>query len=398
MNFLLTFRVALRALRRNKLRTSLTMLGIIIGVASVISMLSIANGASVAMNSRISRMGSNVVWVRGGSKSKGGAKGGAGTGIRMRVEDVQAVSKLPTVMQASPMIDGAQQMIYGSANWRTSYSGVAANFFNIRGWNLEDGRYFTADEVRGGAMVVVLGKVAATKLFGASDPLEKTVRFGNFPYRVIGVMEEMGDRDDACWIPYTCAQRKIRGNPYIDSILSQAYSQDQVRAVQEQIVNLMKQRYNARSDDDDAFVAYNQADIAKMADDSTQIFTMLLGGIASVSLLVGGIGIMNIMLVSVTERIREIGIRMAVGARGYDILMQFLVESVALSLLGGAMGIALGLGVSQAVGSLAGWPSVVSPASVIISFGFSAFVGVFFGFYPALQASRLDPIQALRSD
>jgi putative ABC transport system permease protein len=398
MNFLLTFRVALRALRRNKLRTSLTMLGIIIGVASVISMLSIANGASAAMGARISRMGSNVVWVRGGSKSRGGVKGGQGTGVRMRMEDVRAVRKLPTVMQASPMVDGSQQMVYGSANWRTSYSGVAANFFNIRGWNLEDGRSFTEDEVRGGAAVMVLGKVAANKLFGASDPLEKTVRFGNFPYRIIGVMEEMGDRDDTCWIPYTCAQRKIRGNPYIDSILSQAYSQDQVRAVQEQIVNLMKQRNNLRADDEDAFVAYNQADIAKMAEDSTQIFTMLLGGIASVSLLVGGIGIMNIMLVSVTERIREIGIRMAVGARGYDILMQFLVESVALSLLGGALGIALGIGVSQLVGKVAGWPSLVSTGSVVVSFGFSAFVGVFFGFYPALQASRLDPIQALRSD
>lgn len=404
MNFGLTFRLALRALTRNKMRTLLTMLGIIIGVASVIAMLSIGNGASISMQARISSMGTNLVGVRGGSRSSAGAKGGQGTGLRLRAEDWQAVLKLPSVAIACPMVEGGVTIVYGSGNWRTSFTGSSANYLQLRNWNLSQGRFFTEQEVRSAAGVCVIGKVAAEKLFGATDPMDKVIRIGNFPYRVIGELEEIGEsgwgssRDDAVVVPYTCAQRKIRGNKYVDMILAEATDKDLVRALQEQIVVLLKQRFNCRPEDEDAFYSFNQADIAKMAEDSSRIFSLLLGGIASVSLLVGGIGIMNIMLVSVTERIREIGIRMAIGARGIDILSQFLVESIVLSLIGGTIGILLGIGVSQLVANMAGWPAVVSYLSIVVSFGFSACIGIFFGFYPALQASRLDPIQALRNE
>ena len=404
MNFALTFRLAVRALTRNKMRTLLTMLGIIIGVASVIAMLSIGNGARLSMEARINSMGTNLVGVRGGSRPAAGARGGQGSGLRLRTEDWQAVLRLPSVAIACPLVEGWVTIVYGSGNWRTLFTGSSANYLELRNWSLSKGRFFTEAEVRSASGVCVMGKVSAEKLFGGADPLNKTIRIGNFPYKVIGQLEEIGEsgwgssRDDVVVIPYTCAQRKVRGTKYVDQIIAQATDKELVRALQEQIVILLKQRFNCRMDDDDAFYSFNQADAAKMAEDSSRIFSLLLGGIASVSLLVGGIGIMNIMLVSVTERIREIGIRMAIGARGFDILTQFLVESVVLSLIGGTLGILLGMGVSRLIANMAGWPAVVSYASIIISFGFSAFVGVFFGFYPALQASKLDPIVALRNE
>ena len=404
MTWELTFRIALRALLRNKLRTCLTMLGIIIGVASVISMLSIANGAHANIQKSIEAMGINCVHVFGGSRRKAGVRGGRGTGLQMKAEDWKAVEKLPTVAQACPIVSGPAQLVYGSANWGTNYTGSTPAFLTVRNWPVARGRFFTEAEVRSGALVVVLGQEVAEKLFGASDPLEKVIRVGNFPMRVLGIMEEKGEtgwgqnRDDAIFLPYTTAQRKLRGNLFINSISASARRSDQVAALEEQVVNLLKERYNVRPDEEDAFYAYNQAEITKQANESTQVFTVLLGSIASVSLLVGGIGIMNIMLVSVTERVREIGIRMALGARGGDILSQFLVESVVLSLLGGALGVLLGTFVSRTVASVAGWPVLISTSSIALAFGFSAVVGVFFGFYPALQASRLDPIQALRHE
>jgi putative ABC transport system permease protein len=404
MTWGLTLRIALRALLRNKLRTLLTMLGIIIGVAAVISMLSIANGARTNIQNSIASMGTNCVHVYGGSRPKQGMRGGKGTGLQMRADDWKAVAQLPTVSEACPVVSGQVQLVYGSANWGTSFTGTTPNFLIIRSWPVEEGRFFTEAEVRAGSHVVVLGKEVARKLFGATDPVDKVIRVANFPMRVIGLMEEKGEtgwgmnRDDAIFLPYTTAQRKLKGNQWINSISASAKRADQVAALEEQVVNLLKERYRVRPEEQDAFYAYNQAEASKQADESTRVFSVLLGGIASVSLLVGGIGIMNIMLVSVTERIREIGIRMALGARGIDILSQFLVEAVVLSLMGGALGVALGAGISLAVARVAKWPAQISPSSVWLAFGFSAFVGIFFGFYPALQASRKDPIEALRHE
>ncbi len=404
MTWMLTLRVALRALLRNKMRTCLTMLGIIIGVAAVISMLSIANGAKANIEASIASMGTNCVHVFGGSRPKQGLRGGRGTGLQMRAADWRAVAELPTVAQACPVVSGSCQLVYGSANWGTNYTGTTPNFLIIRSWPVERGRFFSEDETRAGAHVAVLGTEVAKKLFGATDPLGKVIRVQNFPFEVIGLMEEKGEtgwgmqRDDVIIMPYTTAQRKLKGNQWINSISASAKRADQVAALEEQVVNLLKERYRVPPEAEDAFYAYNQAEATKQANESTQVFKVLLGGVASVSLLVGGIGIMNIMLVSVTERIREIGIRMALGARGIDILGQFLVESVALSLFGGAMGVALGSLISLGVARMAQWPAVISPESVWLAFGFSAAIGVFFGFYPALQASRLDPIQCLRHE
>lgn len=400
----MTFRIALRALLRNKLRTLLTMLGIIIGVAAVISMLSIANGARANIQKSIASMGTNCVHVFGGSRAKAGARGGRGSGLQMRAEDWRAVAALPTVAYACPSVNGQIQVVFGSANWNTSYTGTTPEFLTVRSWPVYRGRFFTEAEVRSGAQVVVLGKIVAEKLFGAGDPLDKVIRVGNSAMRVIGLMEEKGEtgwgmqRDDTILLPYTTAQRRLKGNLWINSISASAKRADQVAALEEQVINLLKERYRVRPEEKEAFYAYNQAEASKQAEESTRIFSVLLGGIASVSLLVGGIGIMNIMLVSVTERVREIGIRMALGARGIDILGQFLVEAVVLSLLGGLLGIALGAGVSHAVAKLAEWPTVISPTSVWLAFGFAGIVGVFFGFYPAYQASKLDPIQALRNE
>jgi len=404
MTWMLTLRIALRALQRNKMRTALTMLGIIIGVAAVISMLSIANGAKANIEASIASMGTNCVHVFGGSRPKQGLRGGRGTGLQMKADDWRAVARLPTVQEACPVVSGPCQLVFGSANWGSNYTGTTPNFLVIRSWPVERGRFFTEAETRSGAHVVVLGLEVAKKLFGASDPIGKVIRVANFPMEVIGLMSEKGEtgwgmqRDDVILLPYTTAQRKLKGNQWINSISASAKRADQVAALEEQVINLLKERYRVPPDAEDAFYAFNQAEATKQANESTQVFSILLGGVASVSLLVGGIGIMNIMLVSVTERIREIGIRMALGARGVDILGQFLVESVVLSLLGGAVGVALGAGISLFVARMAHWPALISGSSVWLAFGFSAMIGIFFGFYPALQASRLDPIQCLRHE
>ncbi len=378
------------------------MLGIIIGVAAVIAMLSIGNGAQLAVQERIQQMGTNTVFVWPGHR-RGRSRGAEGSGVRLTPVDWKAVDALPEVVLSTPMMSGSAQMVYGSSNWSTSLNGVTPAYFEIMNWGTVEGRVFTESEVNSGANVIVLGSQVRDELFGAVDPVGTTIRVGNIPFRVIGVLETKGgggfrNRDNTALLPYTTFMRKVSGSDQIGSLVLQARSPDSVKDLEQIAVSVLNERYRIPDGQDGGFSAYNQAEASEMAGESTRIFTLLLGGIASVSLLVGGIGIMNIMLVSVTERIREIGIRMAVGARGRDILAQFLVESIVLSAAGGAIGILLGGGISFLIADLAGWPAVVSESSVLLAFGTSAFIGIFFGFYPALSASRLDPIQALRNE
>jgi putative ABC transport system permease protein len=395
-------RIAMRALLRNKLRSSLTMLGIIIGVAAVIAMLSIGNGAKLSMEDRISSMGTNSVHIFPGFR-RGRARGAEGGGVKVTVADWKAVAALPEVANSCPMGSTSAQMVVGSANWSTSVVGTTASYLEVRNWSLESGRIFTESEVNSAANVIVLGAEVRRELFGAADPLGETIRVNNLPFRVIGLLVEkgsggFGSQDNQTLVPYTTYMRKVEGTDRLDYLSLTARSADEVQATEDLVIDFLNDRYRVTDPEDGGFRAFNMAQVSEMLGASTRIFTLLLGGIASVSLLVGGIGVMNIMLVSVTERVREIGIRMAIGARGVDILAQFLMESVVLSLSGGVLGVAVGQGVSHLIAKMAGWPSVVSQQSIVLAFGTSVAIGVFFGFYPALSASRLDPIQALRHE
>ncbi len=402
MNLAITVKVAWRALWANRLRTMLTLLGIIIGVASVIAMLAIGNGARIAVQKRIANMGVNAIHVFPGSRKRHGVRGGRGTGIHLKEADLKAVRDLPAVSMVCPMNSGRAQVVFGSANWNTTYRGTTPEFFVIRNWPVVKGRVFTDNEVRGGANVCVLGKITAEKLFGATDPVGQTIRIRHLPFKVIGVLTEKGDsgwgsaKDDTLIMPYTTAQRKLLGIDYIQYFTVSAKRADQVEELEKQVVSVLKELHHIPPDNKDAFGAYNQAEVSRTADESMKVFEMLLGGIASVSLLVGGIGIMNIMLVSVTERTKEIGIRMAVGARARDILMQFLIESVVLCLIGGCLGVILGVAASFVMAHYASWPSVVSKGSILVALGFATAIGIFFGFYPAVRASKMDPIESLR--
>jgi putative ABC transport system permease protein len=398
----LTFRIALRALVRNKLRTVLTMLGIVIGVGAVIAMLSIGNGAKLAVEERIAGMGTNSVHVWPGFR-RGRNRGAAGSSLKLTVADWKAVAALPEVMNSCPMATSSAQLVAGSANWSCSVIGTTPSYLEVRSWPLAAGRMFTESEINAAANVAVLGSEVRKELFGSADPVGEDIRIGNLPFRVVGLLTEkgssgFGSRDNSVLVPYTTQMRKIDGSDSLSYMSLQAHTRDEVKPLEAIVVDFLNERYRVTDPENGGFGAFNMAEVSEMAGESTRIFSMLLGGIASVSLLVGGIGVMNIMLVSVTERIREIGIRMAIGARGRDILGQFLMEAIVLSLSGGALGVLLGLGVSHLIGKVAGWPSVVSEQSILLAFGTSAAIGIFFGFYPALSASRLDPIQALRND
>ncbi len=398
----LTLRVALRALVRNKLRTALTMLGLIIGVAAVIAMLSIGNGAKLSMEQRLSSMGTNSVHVFPGFR-RGSQRGAEGTGIKITVADWKAVSRLPEVANSAPMGEGRGAVIAGNTNWSTSVVGTSPSYLAVRNSTLESGRMFSESEVSSAANVMVIGTEVKRQLFGAADPVGESVRLKNLPFKIIGVLQEkgtggFGSQDNQILIPYTTYISKWSGEDRIGSISLQAHSSSEVQALEDLVIDFLNDRYNVVDPENGGFRAFNQEQISQMLGESTRIFTLLLGGIASISLLVGGIGVMNIMLVSVTERVREIGIRMAIGARGRDILAQFLMESVVLSLSGGILGVFLGTGVSRVIASVAGWPSVVSQESVLLAFCTSVAIGIFFGFYPAVSASRLDPIQALRHE
>jgi putative ABC transport system permease protein len=403
MKTLNIIRSAFRALRRNKMRSFLTMLGIIIGVAAVIAMLAIGQGAEYSVKQQISSLGTNVLIVFPGSQQQGGLRVGAGSMTTLTEEDAAAIQKeCPAVAYVSPGTRSGGQVVAGNLNWGTSIEGTGADYLEIRKWAIEYGDFFSEQDVKGATKVCVLGRTVADALFPESSPVGQTIRLRNMPAKVIGVLAKKGqnamgqDQDDIILAPYTTVLRRFSHFPYLRQILISATSPNSIPEAERQIKELLRMRHKTAFYDQDDFTIRNQSDLAATATATTEILTILLASIAGVSLLVGGIGIMNIMLVSVTERTREIGIRMSVGARSQDILSQFLVEALVLSLLGGILGIALGVGGSVAISKLASWPTIVTAFSIILSFGFSIAIGIFFGFYPARKAAQLNPIDALR--
>ena len=400
MRVINTIKVALRALRRNKMRSILTALGIIIGVGAVIAMVSIGNGAKAQVEAQVASLGENVITVFPGSFTAGGMRGGWGTMSTLTIEDAEAIGReVSDVLGFSPEVRDRAQVLANGLNWNTMIMGESPDYPTIRSWRMGDGVMFTDQDVRSVAKVAVLGQTVVDQLFPDGDPVGKTVRIRNIPFKVVGVLAAKGfnlfgqDQDDTVVIPYTSHLKRVSHHTNINSILVQAASAKTIDKVQQDITDLLMQRRKGREQD---FTVRNQVELAQAATATSETMTVLLGAIAGVSLIVGGIGIMNIMLVSVTERTREIGIRLAVGAHGRDVLLQFLIEAVILSSLGGVIGILVGVGSSELVSVRTGWPILVSTTSVVVAVVFSAAVGMFFGYYPARKAAQLDPIEALR--
>ena len=398
-----TLKVAFRALARNKLRSLLTALGIIIGVACVVAVVGIGEGARIQSEDRLKSLGTNFLMVMPGTITSSGARAGLGSSSKLSEDDVDAIRReVPSVSYISASIRTVGQIIYGNQNWSTSIQGAQVDWPLVRSWNLASGQFFTDQDDHGAAKVCVLGQTVVTNLFGDEDPVGKMIRIKNIPFRVTGVLESKGgstqgaDQDDLVVAPYETVRKKIMGTTAVGQILVSAASDELVTRAQEELSALLRQRHRITKAADDDFIIRSQTEMIQQAEAQSHTMSALLWSIAGVSLLVGGIGIMNIMLVSVTERTREIGVRMAIGARGRDIQAQFLVEALALSLTGGAAGIAVGLGIQRIVARFAGWPVAVQPSAITLAFLFSALIGVTFGFYPALKASRLDPIEALR--
>ncbi|HSQ18989.1 MAG TPA: ABC transporter permease [Blastocatellia bacterium] len=405
MNPLLTLRVALRALGRNKLRSSLTMLGIIIGVGAVIAMVGIGEGASALIQSQIANLGNNMLYVWSGSANTGGMRGGAGSSNNLMPDDADAIEReCPAVRAVSPGERANGQLVFGNQNWVAS-SGIQGSnekFLEIRAWPVATGEFFTEGDVRTAARVCVVGKTIKDNLFSGTDPVGLSMRIRNLPFRVIGVLSSKGqnqygqDQDDTVIVPYTTVMKKMLSNTHIHQIMVSAVSPAATFTAEKQITDLLRQRHKLGANEENDFFVRNLTDIAEAADQSSAIMTNLLASIAGVSLMVGGIGIMNIMLVSVTERTREIGIRLAVGARSAAIRRQFLIESVTLSVFGGLIGVLVGVAASIIVSKTLNWPTLISPVSIVGAVVFSVFVGVAFGYYPARKAAQLDPIEALR--
>jgi putative ABC transport system permease protein len=405
MDILSILRIAMRALSRNKMRSSLTMLGIIIGVGAVIAMVGVGQGARQQVQDQIAAMGSNILFVGAGSVNRGGQRTGFGGTKTLIQGDIDAILReVPTIKAIAPNDGTSAQVVYENQNWSTRVNGTTPSFFEVRLWPVQKGTTFSQDDVDQAANVVVLGTTVATNLFGTTDPVGKTVRVRDLPFKVIGVLLSKGyssggmggDQDDVAYMPITTMQKKLTGNTWFSFVMCSAISKDASFAAQQQITALLRDRHRIRQGQDDDFFVRNMADIADLQDQSSAVFTYLLASIASVSLLVGGIGIMNIMLVSVTERTREIGIRMAIGATEEDVQRQFLIEAVVLSMLGGFIGIMLGVGSSFLITNVLGWAVLISPWAILAAALFSMAVGIFFGYYPARKAARLDPIEALR--
>jgi putative ABC transport system permease protein len=405
MDLLMIIRVAFRALVRNKMRAALTMLGIIIGVSAVIAMVSIGQGAQASVQAQIESIGTNLLFVSAGAQNVGGVRTGTGdSGTNtLTVEDLDAIKReVPSVSMVTPSINARSQLVSGNANWNTPVTGVSEQYPDVRKWPIQSGEFFTDADVRTAARVIVIGQTVGDNLFPGTDPVGQTLRVMNLPFRVVGVMKKKGqdqqgrDQDDVSFAPYTTVQKKILGSPRVQIAYVSAISQDATYTAQSQITDLLRQRHKLGTNEPNDFTVRNMTDIADAANETSNTMTILLACIAGVSLLVGGIGIMNIMLVSVTERTREIGIRMAIGARSSAVRSQFLIESIVLSLTGGMFGIVLGIIVSLAIPRMLGWPTLVSTTAIVGSAIFSVAVGVFFGYYPARKAAALDPIEALR--
>jgi putative ABC transport system permease protein len=405
MDFMNTVRLALRALARNKMRSALTMLGIIIGVSAVIATVSIGQGAQYLVQQGIQNMGTNAVFISAGSRATpGGARGGVGAVKTLTIDDLNAILReVPLIRSAAPSVNARAQVVYQNQNWNTSVTGTTADYLAIRNWAVREGSIFGQQEVDSAANVCVIGATVKTILFGANgDAIGQTIRIGQNPFQVIGVLESKGqsvmgnDQDDTIFAPYTTVQRKISGITWLQSINASAISPQASVAAIDPITSLLRERHRLRPGQDDDFFVRTQSEVADLANQTQSIMTLLLGSVASVSLLVGGIGIMNIMLVSVTERTREIGVRMAVGATDKDVQMQFLVEAVTLSMMGGLGGILFGLVGSALISRFLSWPTLVSGTAIFAAAMFSGAVGIFFGYYPARKAARLDPIEALR--
>ena len=400
MNVLLS---AFRALQRNKMRSFLTMLGIIIGVGAVIAMLAIGQGAEFSVEQQINALGTNVLIILPGTQQTGGIRVGAGSVTTLTEDDALAISKeCPAVSLVSPGTRSGGQIIAGNMNWATSIEGTGADYLDIRKWSIAYGDFYTDQDIKSASKVCVLGKTVVDNLFPDGSAVGQNIRIRNVPFKVIGALQKKGqnamgqDQDDIILAPYTTVARRLSWYPYLRQILVSATSQSSIPVAQNQISELLRMRHKIAPYDQDDFTIRNQADLATAATATSDILTILLASIASVSLLVGGIGIMNIMLVSVTERTREIGIRMSVGARSRDILTQFLIEALVLSLLGGMVGILIGVVGSRVISGIAKWPTIITAFSIFLSFGFSIAIGIFFGFYPARKAALLNPIDALR--
>jgi putative ABC transport system permease protein len=403
MSIFMTIRIAMKALARNKLRTALTMLGMIIGVAAVIAMVALGSGAQAMIEDQVKSAGTNLITIFPGFSAMGGAKGGMGSSTRLVEDDAKALRDLPEVTYVSEIVSTRTQLIFGNQNWQTSIEGCNIDLPLIRSWQVMYGGFFTAEDVRSASKVIVLGANVAENLFGEGvDPTDQIIRVRNHVFKVLGVMTRKGasgggqNQDDQTFAPYTTVMKKLQGQQNLNRILVSARSAEDVSSAAQAVDSTLRARHEIAPGDPADFNVQTQDDIVALRTQTTSTMTTLLAGVAFVSLVVGGIGIMNIMLVSVTERTREIGLRLAIGARSSDVLFQFLIEAVVISLVGGAIGIGLGYGVAWFVRTYQQWPTLVPPDSVVTAVLFSAVVGIFFGFYPARKAAGLDPIEALR--
>ena len=400
------FSIAIRAIKANKMRSILTSLGIIIGVAAVIVMLAIGHGAQISIQNEMKTMGSNLIIIRSGVATSSGARGGHGSQPTMKLGDANAIQqKIDKIKLAAPVLEETAQVVYGNANWSTGITGTDQRLFQIKEWDLDYGRMFNGNDMKNASKVAILGRTVVEELFGDVDPIGKKIRIKGIPFQVIGVLDERGqsgmgqDQDDCVYIPISTAQKKVMGIQFPDQVkmvMLQAIDSISTYTSQEEIRELLRQRHNLGANKEDDFVIRNLTQMMEMMEKSTKIMTILLGSIASISLLVGGIGIMNIMLVSVTERTREIGIRMAIGAKSWDIRLQFLTEALVLSLIGGFVGILIGVLGVQLVKTFTTLTPQINLLYILLPFSFAGFVGLFFGFYPAYKASLLNPINALR--